>query len=347
MRNLARMLTVLAVLVLSALPAFAQSGRFFFKDDGGRLNRSAVENAARPLINRGAYVAIYAVDNGKGTEFLNLLQDDGLRSGTNVNPNLIAIFVSFNDRYSEIRYGDQWTSTIGNNAALIQQDVLNSNLASGNASDAFTKSLAALESAAAGAPSSATVPNVPGATSDTGGLLWCLAPLLALGLGAFGWSKYSKSRAAGQVVATASKVMQDARLKAGAAVADTAQLLRTSREKAQYDAVSYTQDDVAQVTEMQRSAEQKFLAAQEGFSKADEIAGKLGNNATEAQYKELTGSYAQIETVANDARKAIEAVEARRNELDTINQHAPAAVDDAKKALADAAGRLKKFKIEK
>ena len=340
MRNLARMLTVLALLILSAMPTFAQSGRFFFKDDAGRLNRSAVETAARPLIDRGAYVAVYAVDSGKGTEFLNLLQDDGLRSGTNVNPNLVAIFVSFNDRYSEIRYGDRWSSTIGNSAARIQQDVLNSNLASGNASDAFSKSLVALESAAAGAPASSTTPGAAAPSGDLGFLPWCIGVLALLGVGGFGWNMLSKRRAVGQTLASASKAMQDARLKAGAAVADTAQLLRTSREKAQYDAVSYTKDDAAQVTEMQRGAEQQFLTAQEAFSKADDIAEKMGTTATEQQYKELTGSYAQIETSANEARKAIEAVEARRAELDTINQHAPAVVDDAKKALADAVGRV-------
>ncbi|HEU5090121.1 MAG TPA: hypothetical protein VFT99_21850 [Roseiflexaceae bacterium] len=227
-RKLIRIWGVLLLLALSAAPVLAQSGRLYYHDDEGRLDRSQVEAAARPLLDRGAYVAVYAVDTGKGTEFLNRLQDDGLRNGDRVNPNLVAIFVSFTDRYSEIRYGDNWVGALNSRAGQIQQNTLNSNLAAGNSTKAFADTLTQLNSAI-GAPSTpgGSVGNGSAGTPfDVGLIPWCLGILALAGIVPIGWRMLSQRRAAGQVVDTARTAMQDARLKAGAAIADTAQLLK-------------------------------------------------------------------------------------------------------------------------
>jgi hypothetical protein len=282
-------------------------------------------------------VAIYAVDSGKGTEFLERLQDDGLRNGSTVNPKLVAIFVSFNDRYSEIRYGDQWVGALGNAAGHIQQDTLNANLAAGNSTQAFALTLTQLNNAIASpAPAGG---GTAGAPVDTGLIPWCLGILAAVGLGTVGWRALSQRRAAGQVLDRARAAMQEARLKAGAAIADTAQLLKNVQEKAQYDKISYAADDVAQLAEQQRQGEQQFVAAQEQFNAADEEVSRLKEPA-EAQYQAATARYQEIAQLATQAQQLLQQTEARRSELDAVNAQAPDRVEQAKKALADAAERL-------
>ena len=41
------------LLLLLATPALAQGGRLVYHDDAGKLDRSRVQSAAQPLINRG------------------------------------------------------------------------------------------------------------------------------------------------------------------------------------------------------------------------------------------------------------------------------------------------------
>ena len=69
------------VLLLLATPALAQSGGLVYHDDAGKLDRSRVQSAARPLINRGATVAIYSADSGGDAAFRARLEQDGLASG--------------------------------------------------------------------------------------------------------------------------------------------------------------------------------------------------------------------------------------------------------------------------
>ncbi len=343
MRTILRLTTVLFMLVLASTPALAQSGRFYYRDDGNRLNKAAIQSAAQPLLDKGAYVAVYAVDSGKGTEFLSLLQDDGLRNGDTVNPNLIAIFVSFQDRYSEIRYGDKWVSALGaaNTAASIQQNTLNTSLASGDIPDAFTKTLSALNRAIdQRVPASSTTPAAT-PESSSGGIAWpaWLVGLLALIGIPVGWQAVSKRRAASQALDSARKAREDARLKAGAAIADTAQLMKDSQEKAQYDKLSYPAAEVANLTTLQQAAEQQFMQAQIDFKSAEDAIISV-KTPTEEQYKAGAVSYAQIAEEVGKARDLAMQAEARRAELDKLAQAAPGEIDSAKKILADAAERL-------
>src|SRR3982750_1528793 len=105
---------ILLLLLLLATPALAQGGRLVYHDDAGMLNRSRVQSAAQPLINRGATVAVYAEDSGGDAAFQQRLEQDGLASGSSIRRDVIAIFVSL-DRYSAIRFGDQWNDALSTN----------------------------------------------------------------------------------------------------------------------------------------------------------------------------------------------------------------------------------------
>ena len=83
-----------SLLLLLATPALAQGGRLIYHDDAGRLDRSRVQSAAQPLINRGATVAMYAENTGGAAAFQQRLEQDGLANGSSIRPDVIAIFVS-------------------------------------------------------------------------------------------------------------------------------------------------------------------------------------------------------------------------------------------------------------
>jgi len=101
-----RSITAAILLLLLVTPALAQSGRLVYHDDAGMLDRSRMQSAAQPLINRGATVAVYAEDSGGDAAFQQRLEQDGLAKGTSISNSVIAIFVSLQDRYSAIRFGD-------------------------------------------------------------------------------------------------------------------------------------------------------------------------------------------------------------------------------------------------
>src|SRR5215207_11200581 len=106
MVRIVRTLIAAILLLLLATPSLAQSGRLIYHDDAGRLDRSRVQSAAQPLINRGATVALYAENTGGDAAFQQRLEQDGLASGSSIRSDVIAIYVSL-DRYSAIRFGDQ------------------------------------------------------------------------------------------------------------------------------------------------------------------------------------------------------------------------------------------------
>jgi uncharacterized membrane protein YgcG len=148
-----RLIAPLAVLLVLATPALAQSGELIYHDEAGKLDRARVEQAAQPLIARGARVAIYTVDSSTDSDgendFLQRLEEDGLASGGSVDPNLVAIYVSFNPRYAEIRGGDHWNEGLktNNNIDTIRREALNPGLAADDTTGGFVEALRAINSA--------------------------------------------------------------------------------------------------------------------------------------------------------------------------------------------------------
>jgi F0F1-type ATP synthase membrane subunit b/b' len=341
---------LLALLLALVLPALAQ-GSLIVRDDASFLDRSQVERAAQPLVNRGAIVAVYAANSGTSSEFdRRLAQDQLLRSGK-VPKNLIAIFVSLKDRYSSIRYGDDWAPALASRYESIRTDQLNKGLSATSFTSGVVSALGAISTAVGSGSSSSSgssggVPSSSGgATAPSGGssspwnLLGCVGILALLGGGAWFWQRSSASRAAAAVVSGARDAAEEARKRAGAAVSDLAQHIREARDRAQFDRVSYPAEDAAEMAAMQQDAEQRFVQIQERFS-ATEDAIKQKAQPGEADYQQATASYSALPNLADDVRALLDQIQARRNELDKAGASAPQDVDRAKKALADVTERL-------
>jgi hypothetical protein len=338
--KLGRTIAPLVLLLLLAAPALAQSGRLIYHDDAGQLDRSKVQSAARSLIDRGGQVAIYTVpSNGGPDDFLQRLEQDGLSSNGAVNPALIAIYVSFSPRYSEIRGGDRWNTALktNNNIDAIRNNELNPGLAAGDPTAGVVNALKAIDQAIA------SPPRAGGGSTFNINLVPVVLGVIFLALvfvvGPAVWRSFSKRRTAAQALESARQAAEQARRQAGAAIADLGQALGDAREKAQYDKISYTEADVAQIAQWQGAAEQQFAQAQEQFDKSEEMRASKREPA-QTDYQVIAAQYDQAAQMAEAAREPLERAAARRLELDKINAQAPDEVDRAKKALADAAGRL-------
>lgn len=341
MSKLLRTFTLLALLLLLASPALAQ-GRLIYHDDAGRLDRARVERAAGPLLDRGAVVAVYTVASGNETDFADRLEQDGLASSGSVNANMVAIYVSFNPRYSAIRYGDRWNAALGvnNNVEAIRTGQLNVGLAASDVTGGFVNALSAIDQAIKSPPTAGGGTNV---TVESGTftpvVLGVIFLVLLLVGGPLLYRSYKKRRTIAQAFAQARQSAEDARRQAGGVIADMGQAIKDARDKAAYDKVSYAAADVEQLRQWQSAAEAQFTKAQEQF---DHIAESLAAKRvpTKEDYQSVAKSYAGVTQQVETARRQLAQAEARRVELDRISADAPGNVDRAKKALADAAEQL-------
>ena len=114
-RNALRIALALFVLGIScSTPAWAQAGSFVCHDDTGRLDCADLEQAAEPLRAKGARVAVYLAEQGdeNGDDMVRRLAADGLATGSLVDPALVAVYVSLNPRYAELRAGDTWLAAL-------------------------------------------------------------------------------------------------------------------------------------------------------------------------------------------------------------------------------------------
>ncbi|MEO7910868.1 MAG: chromosome partitioning protein ParA, partial [Roseiflexaceae bacterium] len=338
MGRIFRSITVAILLLLLATPALAQGGKLVYHDDAGRLDRSRVQSAAQPLINRGATVAVYAEESGNDATFQQRLEQDGLAQGASISNNVIAIFVSL-DRYSAIRFGDQWNAALSTNDNYdqIRKNDLNAGLSPSDFSDGFVNALNAIDQAIA------SPPTVGGGTTNNFNFTPLVLGVIFLALlfvgGPILWRSVSKRRAIANAYAAARQAAEDARKQAGAAIADMGQVMKITQEKAQYDQVSYPAAEVAQLTRIQSTAEAQFVKAQEQFDNAGEaLAAK--REPTQEAYQAATGAYGAVTEQVAQARSTLDQAEARRAELDKLNAAAPGEVERSKKALADAAERL-------
>lgn len=135
------------IFCMAGSPALAQD-TVVIQGDGGELNREGIQEAAEPLLTRGATVVIYFVKTGGQADFYARLDEAGYtrNNGTFVqDKNLVAVYVSL-ERYSEILVGDRWADELtSSDLEAIRQNMLNPSLREAQYSTALTNTLNALE----------------------------------------------------------------------------------------------------------------------------------------------------------------------------------------------------------
>lgn len=321
-----RLLAVVLLLLLVATPALAQA-RLVFTDETGNLNQSRIEQAARPLLNRGAEVAIYMVRQGSDADFARRLEADGFISGNSARARMIAIYVGLDNRMSSIRYGDAWNEALrtNNNVDAIRNNRLNAALAQQEYTRAYVDTLGAIEQAIVSPPR-------PG-----GGTIFnfdfipvVIGVFVLIGLFVVGGT-VNRRRAAARALAAARQRFTEAQQAAAGAITDLAQRLKTADEKARFDRVSYAPADVERLAKAQDEVRQRFTNAKLRF---DDVGENLNRHANPniAQYDEAAQGYAQVQELAANLRTQLDEIDATRIELDRLAQQAPGEIDRAKKA---------------
>lgn len=328
MRHLIRLAAAAALLLLLAAPALAQ-GQVLIRDPGGRLDQAAVREAARPLVNRGATVAIYFVDRGGPDDLVERLVDDGLARGDSaLLSNVIAIYVAFApENYSNITFGDQWSDAlaVNDNYEVIRRGDLNPGLSDGDFTRGVTTALAAIDEAIASPP-------VPGGGTninfDPTPIVLGVGGLAAAGVG--GVVLVGRRRAA-RARANAQGRLKEAREAAGALIADLGRRFRDAAEKAKFDKVSYSADDVTRVQGLQQRATGAFVKVQEQFDDVGEQLNRHEKPTNEQLLQAATG-YDQVTAGAQGVSEQLGQVEALRRQLDEQARQAREELDRAKKA---------------
>ena len=325
-RNVLRLLAAVALLLLLAVPALAQ-GRVIIRDESGQLDQGRIERAARDLVSSGAEVAVYFVNEGSEDNFLSRLSADGLVSGTRARVNMLAIYVGLDNRYSSIRFGDGFNEPLltNNNYQAIRSNVLNAGLSGGDFTAAVADTLAAVDDAVQNppVPGGGTEVNVDPTPIAVGGV-----SVIAAAAG--GYALVRRRRALATMKAAEDRFKQ-AREGAGTAIATLGQAFRAADERAEFDKVSYAAGEVTRLAQAQQNAKASFATVQtrfddigEGLNRYPKLDIKL--------YDEGTAAYSQITTEAAEVKTALDAVDARRSELDKLAQQAPEEIASAKKS---------------
>lgn len=323
-----RVWIALLLLLLHIHPLFAQSGDFIFVDEIGDLNRSQIERAAQPLIRRGATVAVFRVEEGGADDFVARLRAAGLaRSSSQVDPDMIAVYVSTGPNYSEIWGGDSWNAALGvnDNAEALRVSTLNPKLASGDLSGAFVDTLGAVDNAIVNPPKpgGGNIFNFDFIPLVIGGFSFLF---LLMGGGAF--MRWNSSQKTLREARTLHDRQKEA---AGVGIADLAQALDKAREKARFDSISYAQADVQQLSLTQQQVEQRFQEQQLRFSSIEDEFNRNRKPGL-AEYTTAATSYEQVAAEIAQIRTQLAQVEDRRLVLDRLAQQAPQEIDQAKKA---------------
>lgn len=149
MRHLSHLsLLALVIALFLTSTAFAQ-GRLFINDPLNQIRQpELIQQAAAPLIERGALVVVYVKARGNDADLIQLLKRDGfVRSDGKARVELIAIYVAIADNYSALRYGEQWREQLDGRYQQILREHLSQPLSSPNLSQDIGAALAAVEAA--------------------------------------------------------------------------------------------------------------------------------------------------------------------------------------------------------
>ncbi|NTV63495.1 MAG: hypothetical protein HGA65_08170 [Oscillochloris sp.] len=327
-RYLFRLAAAAALLLLLAAPALAQ-GRLVITDPGGYLDQAAVEQAAQPLLNRDAEIALYLVQRGSESDFTSRLTDDELLRGGLYRTKMIAIYVAIDDQLSYIRYGDGWNEALDvsldgtKNYELIRTQKLNPDLSSGDYTSAFATALGAVEKAITSPPSPDGSINVNTAPIAGAGL--------AVAAAVAGGALYAGRRRAAKTKAEAERQLKEGREAVATLITDLGQRFRNAGEKAAFDKVSYAPADVERLRVAQAAAHARFAKVQTSF---DDVGEQLERYAKPelVQLNATTAAYAQLRAEAEAVVENLAAVEQMRSDLDALARQAPEEIARAKKS---------------
>jgi len=140
-------LCLLLMNLLLVVPLRAQSANPLIVDTSATLDAPSLQAAARPLVERGLQVVLILETRGS-REVDAKLATLGIGGGGLVPDNLLAVYVSLEPRYAEIRYGDSLRSALGGDVAdQIRLNTLNPQLRERQFNLAFANTLNALENA--------------------------------------------------------------------------------------------------------------------------------------------------------------------------------------------------------
>lgn len=98
-------------MLLSGCAASGQPGRLQIIDDTERLDQDRIRRVATPLLEYGADLIVIMTDNG-AHDALPQLQQLGMVQSGSIRPRGVAIYISMNPRYSELRVGEPWSDSI-------------------------------------------------------------------------------------------------------------------------------------------------------------------------------------------------------------------------------------------
>ncbi len=149
-------LALLALALITLLAGCAAApGSLLLVDETSSLDRAGVEAAAAPLLARGARVAVLVVVRGDetGEDLTRRLGEAGLLEAGQIAPAALALYVSYEPRYSELRAGTNWSKSLPD-AALreARTGVLNPALRTERPAAGVAATLQALEARIASPP---------------------------------------------------------------------------------------------------------------------------------------------------------------------------------------------------
>lgn len=152
-RGMPILLTIVLVTLWSACAT--TPGKLVLRDETSALDPAQVAAAAAPLLARGAIVAIVVVERGDdtGEDLTRILAAEGLLANSQVIPEALVMYVSYEPHYSELRAGTRWSARLPD-AALreIRTSVLNPALRADRLGAGVADTLATAENRLANPP---------------------------------------------------------------------------------------------------------------------------------------------------------------------------------------------------
>lgn len=115
-------------------------------DELKQLDRIGLEQAAQPLLKRGAAVAVVLVQHGSQQDAVKQLAQLGLLNGSQISPSGLYLYVSLDPHYSELRAGSRFSDNLpASQLEKVRDQSLNPQLRGEHYQLAFVDSLTELE----------------------------------------------------------------------------------------------------------------------------------------------------------------------------------------------------------